>query len=42
MDWKVLKLPFPKFGDTVIGPSFMLEETHFSMVMISVTLLLTE
>lgn len=42
MDWKVLKLPFPKFGKNVIGPSFMLEETHFSTVMISVTLLLTE
>lgn len=42
MDWKVLKLPFPKFGENVIVPSFMLEEAHFFTVMISVTLLLTE
>lgn len=42
MDWKVLKPPFPKFGENVIGPSFMLEEIHFPTVMISVTLLLTE
>lgn len=42
MDWKVLKLPFPKFWENVIVPSFMLEEAHFPTVMISVTLLLTE
>lgn len=42
MEWKVLKLTFPAFGENVIGHSFMLEETHFSTVMVSVTLLLTE
>lgn len=39
MDWKVLKLPIPKFGEIVIGPSFMLEAALFSTKMVSVTLL---
>jgi len=41
MDWKVLNLPSLKFGENLIGPSFMLQETYFSKVMITVKLLLT-
>lgn len=40
MDWKVLKLLSPKFGENLIGPSFMLQETHFSKVTINVKLFL--
>lgn len=38
---KGIKLPSPKFGENLIGPSFVLQETHFSKVMINVRLLLT-
>lgn len=35
MDWKALKLPSPKFGENLIGPSFILQETDFSKVTIN-------